>query len=143
LSTSFGTGGAAGTALGPLSIDNTADRACSLPVERPVVQVIFRGKPLATSETPWGADQDFGPPAGHILEPGRKVFFEIGWSSACPNPAAAPASPHATLLARFRGGLRLAVPDSPDDRNGVFLPGCGEAVHPRPSIGVSRLLRYR
>jgi len=139
LSTSFGTGGAAGTALGPLWIDNTADRACSLPGGRPVVEVIFRGKPLATREQPWES-KDFGTPAGHILRPGEKRFFQIGWSSACPNPAAAPESRHATLLARFRGGLRLAVPDTPPDRF-VSLPGCGEALHPTPRIYVTRLLR--
>jgi hypothetical protein len=139
LSTTFGTGGAAGTALGPLWLVNTADRACSLPVGPPAVQVIFRGKPLATREHLWGS-KDFGTPAGQIVPPGKKRFFQIGWSSLCPNPAAAPESRHATLSVRFRGGLRLAVPDTPPDRF-VSLPGCGEALHPTPSIYVSRLLR--
>ena len=106
------------------------------------MQVIFHGKPLSTREQSWGSE-GFGTPAGQILGPGKKRFFQIGWSSACPNPAAAPDSRHATLSVRFRGGLRLAVPDTPPDRNGVFLPGCGEAVHPTPWIYVSRLLRVR
>jgi hypothetical protein len=106
-----------------------------------VVQVIFHGKPLATREQPW-ASEGFGTPAGQILGPSKKTYFQIGWSSACPNPAAAPESRHATLSVRFRGGLRLAVPDTPPDRF-VSLPGCGEAVHPTPRIFVSGLLRLR
>ena len=142
LSTEFGTGAAAGTALGNLMIANTARSSCSLPLRRPAVQIIFRGKPLRTEQDSWG-HQGFGPLASHVLRPGEKVFYEIGWSGACPNPAAAPNSPRATARFRFPDGFRLVVPDTPDDRNGVSLPGCGEAVHPAPSIGVSDLLRYR
>jgi Protein of unknown function (DUF4232) len=142
LSASFGTGGAGGLALGGLVLGNTGSRPCSLPVGRPIVQVIFRSKPLPAQERPWDPSEQFGARAGHILGPGKKAFFEIGWRGWCPNPSAAPTSPHATLSVRFRGGLRLAVPDTPDDRNGVSLPGCGEPLHPAPWIAVSRLLRY-
>jgi Protein of unknown function (DUF4232) len=142
LSTEFGTGGAAGTALGNLMITSTARSFCSLPPGRPAVQIIFRGKPLRTVQDSYG-HQGFGPLAAHVLRPGERVFYEIGWSSACPNPAAAPKSPRATARFQFSDGFRLVVPDTPDDRNGVSLPGCGEALHPTPSISVSPLLRYR
>lgn len=142
LSASFGSGGAAGLSLGGLVIGNTAGRSCSLPAGRPVVHVMFRGRLLPTRERSWGADQQFGPRAGRVLRPGARAFFEVGWRGSCPNPAAAPESRRATLLVRFRGGLRLAVPDLAADR-GVSLPGCGESVQPRPWIAVSDLLRYR
>jgi uncharacterized protein DUF4232 len=142
LSTSFGLGGATGLALGGLLIGNTAGRSCSLPPGRPIVHVILRGRTLPAKERSWGSDQQFGPRAGHILRPGTRVFFEIGWRGWCPNPAAAPESRHATLLLKFRGGLSLAVPETPPERV-VSLPGCGEAVHPTPWIRVSDLLRYR
>jgi hypothetical protein len=129
-------------ALGGLVIVDTARSSCSLPLGRPTVQIIFRGKPLPTKQQRWG-HQGFGPPVSHVLRPGEKVFYAIGWDgTTCPNPAAAPESRHATLAARFRGGFRLLVPDTPPDRY-VALPGCGETVHPTPWIGVSRLLRYR
>jgi hypothetical protein len=142
LSTSFGPGGAAGLALGGLVIGNTAGRSCSLPVGRPIVQVVFRGRTLPTRERSWGPDQQFGPRAGHILNPGARAFYEIGWRSSCANPAAAPQGHRATLLVRFRGGLRFVVPETPAERV-VSLPGCGEAIHPTPWIAVSELLRYR
>lgn len=142
LSASFGTGGAAGLALGGLVLDNTGSRSCSLPVGRPIVRIIFRDKPLPTQERPWDPSEQFGARADHILRPGEKAFFEIGWRGYCPNPSAAPASPHATLSVQFRDDLRLAVPDTAPDQNGVFLPGCGEPLHPAPWIAVSRLLRY-
>jgi hypothetical protein len=142
LSASFGPGGAAGLALGGLVLGNSARRSCSLPAGRPVVQVIFRGKTLPSRERSWGPDQQFGPRAGHILKPGATAFYEVGWRGSCPNPAAAPQGSRATLLVQFRGGLRLAVPETPPERE-VSLPGCGEAVHPTPWIAVSDLLRSR
>lgn len=142
LSASFGTGGAAGLALGGLVLGNTAGQPCSLPVGRPTVNLIFRGRPVPTTERSWGSKQQFGKPAGHVFRPGQNAFVEIGWRSWCPNPATAPESRQATLSVRFRSGLRLSVPDTPADR-GVSLPGCGEAVRPLPWIAVSRLLRYR
>lgn len=142
LSASFGTSGAAGLALGGLVLGNTADASCSLPSGRPTVQVIFRGSPLPSRERSWSPDDHFGPPASHILRPGGKAFYEIGWRGWCPNPAAAPASRRATLSVMFRGELRLAVADMAADR-GVSLPGCGETVRPTPWIAVSSLLRYR
>jgi Protein of unknown function (DUF4232) len=141
LSASFGTGGAAGLALGGLVLGNVAGRSCLLPVGRPTVNVIFRGRPLPTTERSWGHEEQFGKPAGLILRPGQKAFVEIGWRSSCPTPATAPERRQATLLVRFRSGLRLSVPDTPADR-GVSVPGCGEAVQPPPWIAVSRLLRY-
>jgi hypothetical protein len=142
LSASFGPGAAAGLALGGLVVRNTAGSSCSVPVGRPAVQVVFRGRPLRIRERSWGSDQRFGPRAGPILRPGTRAYFEIGWRGSCPNPAAAPVSRHATLLLRLRGGLRLAVTETPADR-GVSLPGCGESVHPTPWVAVSRLLRFR
>jgi Protein of unknown function (DUF4232) len=140
LSASFTPGGAAGTSLGGMLIHNTGNAACSLPVGRPVVQVIFRGKPLATTESSWPKAMDVGKRAGQIVPPGTKTFFEIGWSGMlCPNPYTAPEARHATLSVRFRGGLRLAVPETPADRH-VSLPGCGETVTPPPGIMVSQLL---
>lgn len=141
LSASFVPGGAAGLALGGLVVDNIARRACSLPVERPAVHVVFRGRALRTRERSWGSDQQFGARAGQILGAGRKAFFEIGWRGWCPNPTAAPESRRATLLLGFRGGPRLAVAETAPDRF-VSLPGCGEVVHPTPWIAVSALLRY-
>jgi hypothetical protein len=142
LSASFTPGGAAGLALGGLVIGNIADRSCVLPVGRPIVHVIFRGRPLPTRERAWAPDQQFGRRAGHLLGPGTRAFFEIGWRGSCQNPAAAPVGHHATLSLRFRDGLRLAVPETAADRF-VSLPGCGEAAHPLPWIAVSNLLRYR
>lgn len=141
LSASFFPGGAAGLALEGLVVDNIARRACSLPVERPAVHVVFREKALRTKERSWGSDQQFGARASHVLGPGKKAFFEIGWRGWCPNPTAAPESRHATLLLGFRGGPHVAVAETAPDRF-VSLPGCGEAVHPTPWIAVSALLRY-
>lgn len=142
LSASFGAGGAAGLALGGLVLGNTAGRSCSLPAGRPIVRVVFGGRPVPSRERSWGPSRQFGAPAGHTLAAGGKAFFEIGWRSWCPNPDTAPAVRRATLLVRFREGLRLAVPDTAADRS-VSLPGCGEALDPAPWIAVSRLLRYR
>jgi hypothetical protein len=123
-------------------IGNVADRSCLLPVGRPIVHVIFGGRTLQTRERAWAPDQQFGRPAGHILRPRTRAFFEIGWRGSCQNPAAVPEGHHARLSLRFRDGLRLAVPETAADHF-VSLPGCGEAVHPTPWIAVSDLLRYR
>jgi len=142
LSASFSPGGAAGITLGGLVIANASGRSCSVPATRPTVQVTIRGRTLSARQRSWGPDQQFGPRAGPVLRPGTRAYFEIGWRNWCPNPAASAVSRHATLLLRFRGGLRLAVPETAADR-GVSVPGCGEAVHPAPWIAVSPLLRYR
>jgi hypothetical protein len=142
LSGSFVPGGAAGNILGGLVLANIGGRACSLPARRPAVHITFRGKPVPTEEGSWGPNEQFGVPAGHTLRPRAKAMVEIGWRDWCPNLTAAPDSRRATLFLRFRGGLRLAVPETPPDRFAA-VPGCGEAVHPTPRIAVSGLLRYR
>jgi hypothetical protein len=142
LSASAGLSGAAGTALVPTFITNISSAACGLPTGRPLVRITFRGKPIPTRERPWGSGVQFGRRAGQVLNAGRKVYVELGWSGSCPRPAQAPTNGRVMLTLLFHGGLRVTGPETtPEGVPGV--PGCGEVLQPPPWLGVSSPLRLR
>ena len=136
LSTSFSVGGAAGTALGPMSLANTSSRACAIPDLKPVVRVSFRGKLVPIVEKSWSPADQLGKPAARVLAPGTKVYIELGWRGWCPRPAAAPTHGAVTVTLRL-GGLRISAPESTPE--GIpSIPGCSEVA--RPAVAVSRPL---
>lgn len=140
LSTSAGLSGAAGTALVPTLITNTSSAPCALPTGRPVVQITFRGKLIPTRERSWPSEVQFAPRAGRVLNPGGKVYVEVGWRGFCPRPAQAPITGRVMVSLLFPGGLRVSAPErTPEGVPG--LPGCGESSVSPPWLGVSPPLR--
>jgi hypothetical protein len=136
LSTSFLPGGSAGTALGPLFIQNTSGQACAIPDVRPVVQFTFRGRVVPIAERSWSAADQLGKPARPVLAPRTKIYVELGWRGSCPHPTAALTQGAVSVTLRL-GGLTLFARESTPE--GVpSVPGCSEVI--RPVVEVSRPL---
>jgi hypothetical protein len=142
LSASYGPSGAAGTILGGFMIGNAGGAPCAIPAGRPAVHILLRGRPVLTREVAWPPADEFGPSAGHIIRPGAKAYFEIGWRDRfCPNATAASRPGKVTMLLSFGNGLQIAAPET-EPENIPSVPGC-QTNGPPPQVAISGLLRYR
>jgi hypothetical protein len=123
---------------------DTGSRACALPAGLPnAAFTLPDGKPIPITQGPvpssyddFGPHTAFGRRAGRILEPGKKDFYILFFSDLVPGGNCRPTSRRVTVSLRYSGGLRLSVPETPQETNAPMMPCSGG------DIWVSPLLRW-
>ena len=118
LSATAGLNGAVGTMLGPVTLTNNGDSACSLPTGRPSVRILWRGRVLPARETD-GTKLFRGPPA-RVLAPHSTAAITMDWSNWCGKPSEGTVI-QPTFELRWTDGLGVDAPDHP----ALTPPRCG------------------
>lgn len=105
LTASFGWQGATQSMLGGVTVENTGETACSLPLARPKLTLYWNGRPLQVQERKWPYKLNFTP--AHVLLRGNSAVVETQWWNWCGRPLQAAVPP--TVLLRFADGLRITA----------------------------------
>ena len=134
LSASAGFQGGTQTMLGSVTLQNTGGAPCSLPQQRPLMSISWRGKVLPTKERgmsdgpPW--------PRARVLAPGQKASVYWQWLS-CGGQGVPQVAVQPTFTLRF--GSNLLVRASAQDSTPPFCSGLGG----RRFLDVTPALVYR
>lgn len=123
-----------------IQLVDTSTHACAVPAGLPNVTFTLRGRTTRVAERAMGPPYTgLGTPAGHVLAPGRKVFYMLEWNY-CSRQAPGPTHGTATAIVRFENGLRFAMPVGTPE-NIPILPSCQVAGGPPETVLVTPLLR--
>jgi hypothetical protein len=118
-------GGGFGTMDGPATLTNISDTACSLPIGRPRVRILWRGRIVPTRETKEGAE---GPPL-RVLAPHSRAAIFLSWGNWCGTPSEGTISRiRPTFQLRFADGLKVDAPGWVATPPGCISPGGGSVI---------------